>query len=136
MNTVKFISVILFLISIVSCKNDFNPKDVLQKENEFELKVELGNKKNYLDSIIIKTIYKDSPKIIKLSDWFTNSPDGWESRSFITSWAAPEISLISKNIRFLVYKDGVVMIFEDKNGKEKEYVKKANLSEFNFLIEK
>jgi hypothetical protein len=136
MSRIKFISAITLLISIASCKNDFNPKNILLSENEFELKIELGNKKNYLDSIIVSTIYKDSPKINKLCDWFTKSPEGWKYKNFIPSFATPEISLISNDIRFLVYTDGVVLIFKDKDGKEKEYVKKTNISEFDYLIEK
>jgi hypothetical protein len=136
MSTIKFISTIIILISIVSCTNEFNPKELIRTENEFELKVDLGNKKSFLDSIIVKTIIKNSPEINKLCDWFTSNPEGWEYRNFVPSWAAPDISLISNNIRFLVYNDGVVMIFKDKDGKEKEYVKKANISDFNFLTEK
>jgi hypothetical protein len=132
----KFIVVIILLISMVPCKEDTSISDIFKREKEFQMRRSLGDKKNVFDSTNIVTVYKDAPYLNTLIDWIKNNPKGWEHRRFIPSWATPEISLISNNITFLIYKDGVVMILKDRNGREQEYVKKASLSEFAFLIEK
>jgi hypothetical protein len=132
----KFIVVIILLISMVPCKENTSMPDIFKREKEFQMRVSPGDKKNVLDSSDIVTVYKDAPYLNILIDWINNNSKGWDHRRFIPSWATPEISLISTNIKFLIYKDGVVLILKDRNGKEQEYVKKTNLSEFAFLLEK
>jgi hypothetical protein len=127
-----FASVILLLL-MASCTHSIKPNEILRSENEFKLTIAIGDK-NYLDSMDVKKIPKGSQIINKLSDWFTNNPDGWKIS--IDSWATPDISLISDNFRLLIFKNGgVVVSFPEKNGKQNQYVKRVPFSEFNFFIQ-
>jgi hypothetical protein len=129
----KIFAGLILLLLMASCTHSINPNEILRSENEFKLTVAIGDK-NYLDSMDVKKIPKGSRIINKLSDWFTNNPDGWKIS--IDSWATPDISLISDNFRLLIYKNGgVVVSFPEKNGKQNQYVKRVPFSEFDFLIE-
>jgi hypothetical protein len=132
MEIIKYIVGIFFFSVIVSCKQDIKPDEILKRGNDFKLTIHLGDKYTS-DSTIIKTINKDSLQINKLKDWLTNNLHGWESS--IASWATPDISLIGSDFRLLIYKDGAVIGFTDRKGKSKQYTKKVDKSEFNFLIE-
>jgi len=120
----------LLLIFTISCGQNLNFDEILKNENQFELKVNPNDNAN-LDSTLIKRINADSELILDLKVWLKNNPDNWESS--IASWAQPEISLISNNFRLLIFKDFIVISFTDKSGKQKQYTKVTDISEFIFL---
>ncbi len=132
MEIIKCIIGIFLFSVIVSCRQDIKPDEIFKRANDFKLTIHLGDKYTS-DSTIIKIVNKNSLKINKLKDWLTNNLHGWESS--IVSWATPEISLIGTDFRLLIYKDGAVIGFTDRKGKAKQYTKKVDKSEFNFLIE-
>jgi hypothetical protein len=132
MEIIKYIVGIFFFSVIVSCRQYIKPDEIFKMENDFKLTIHFGDKYTS-DTTIIITINKNSGKINKLNDWLINNPDGWQSS--IASWATPDISLIGSDFRLLIYKDGAVIGFTDSKGKAKQYTKKVDKSEFNFLIE-
>ena len=131
MKTFKII-VGIFILLFTSCEQDINPNEILNKENDFKLTIHFGDKYSS-DSSKVKTIIKGSEKFIKLKDWITNNPVDWKSS--IDSWAAPDISLIGNDFRFLIFKNFVVIGFKDKTGKPRQYIKSVDKSTFDFLIE-
>ncbi|WP_321279153.1 hypothetical protein [Marinifilum fragile] len=122
----------LFLLILISCGQAIKPDEILNKENDFKLTIHTENKYSS-DSSIVKIINKDSEKITKLKNWISKNSDGWESS--IASWATPDISLIGTDFRLLIFKDEVVVGFTDKNGKARQYTKRVNKAEFDFLID-
>ena len=130
MKTFKIITG-LFLLILISCGQTIYPDEILKREIDFKLTIH--NENNYSsDSSTVKIINKDSEKIAELKDWFSNNSDGWESS--IASWATPDISLIGTDFRLLIFKDGVVIGFTDKNGNAKQFTRRVNKTEFAFLI--
>lgn len=127
---IKYIGFLLVIFTI-SCGQNLNFEDILKNEKQFELKVNPSGDIN-LDSSLTTKINADSKIIDSLKTWFKNNPDNWESS--IASWATPDISLTSNDFRLLIFKDGVVIGFVDKSGKQRQYTKATDKSEFNFLI--
>jgi len=126
---IKYIGFLLLFFTI-SCGQTLEFDEILKIEKEFELKVN-PNGNIVLDSALTKRIDADSEIIFNLKTWLRNNPDNWESS--IASWATPDISLISNDFRLLIFKDFVVVGFTDKTGKQKQYTKDADKSEFNFM---
>ncbi len=122
----------LLLIFTISCGQNPNFAEILKSEKQFELKFNLSGD-IYLDSSLTIRINADSKKIADLKAWFKNNPDNWESS--IASWATPDIFLTSNDFRLLIFNDFVVVGFVDKSGKQRQYKKAADKSEFNFLTE-
>lgn len=122
----------ILLIFTISCGYTLDFEEILKNEKQFELKVN-PNGNLSLDSSLTTKINADSKIIAKLKTWFENNPDGWESS--IASWATPDIFLTSNDFRLLIFKDFVVVCFADKSGKQRQYTKSADKSEFNFLID-
>ena len=121
----------LLLIFTISCGHNLDFEEILKNEKQFELKFNPSGDIN-LDSSLTTKINADSKIIDSLKTWFKNNPDGWESS--IASWATSDIFLTSNDFRLLIFKDFVVVGFADKSGKQKQYTKEADKSEFNFLI--
>ncbi len=132
MMLIKQFSVILFLIILISCGVEIRTDEIFNKESELRLQICLGDKYTS-DSSRIEILTKDSEKIAKVKEWFTNNPDKWKSS--IASWAPADISLIGKDFRLLIYKDGVVVGFTDKEGKQRQFTRQTDKSDFDFLIE-
>ncbi len=122
----------LFLVTFISCGKYINPDEVLNREKYFKLIIHEGNKYSSDDSIVT-IINKDSEKIVNLKNWISNNSNGWKSSK--ASWATPDISLIGTDFRLLIFNDGVVIGFKDKNGNAREYTKLTNEKEFDFLID-
>jgi hypothetical protein len=120
----------LLLFFTISCGQTLEFDEILKDEKQFELKVN-PNGNIVLDSALTKRIDADSEIILNFRTWLRNNPDNWESS--VASWATSDISLISNDFRFLIFKDFVVVGFVDKTGKHKQYAKDADKSEFNFL---
>jgi len=123
----------LLLIFTISCGQNIDFEEILKNEKQFELNIN-PNGNLYLDSSSVTKINADSKIIDKLKNWFKNNPAGWKSS--IASWATPDISLIGSDFSLLIFKDFVVVGFADKSGKQKQYTKEADKSEFNFLTGK
>tara|TARA_R110002050_G_scaffold300321_1_gene469156 strand:- start:318 stop:722 length:405 start_codon:yes stop_codon:yes gene_type:complete len=122
----------VLLIFTISCGQNLDFEEILKNEKQFELKVN-PNGNLSLDNSLTTKINADSKIIANLKTWFKNNPDNWESS--IASWATPDISLTGNDFRFLVFKDFVVVGFTDKSGKQKQYTKNSNETEFNFFTE-
>ena len=122
----------LLIIFTISCGQNLDFEEILKNKKQFELKVNPNGNLN-LDSSLIKKINTDSKIITNLKTWLKNNPDNWENS--IASWATCEILLTSDDFRLLIFKDFVVVGFEDKSGKQRQFTKEANKSEFNFLTE-
>ena len=129
----KYLVGIFLLILLASCKQEINLDEIYSKETNFKLTIYKGDKYNP-DSTITKTINKYSEILDNLRLWTSKNSDGWKSST--ASWSNPDISLIGSDFRLLIYNDGVVIAFTDKNGKPIQLVKKVNKSEFDFLTEK
>lgn len=123
----------ILLIFTISCGQNLDFSEILKNEKQFDLKINPNGNLN-LDSSSITKINADSKIIDKLKTWFKNNPDGWESS--IASWATPDIFLTSNDFRLLIFKDFVVVGFVDKSGKQRQYTKSVDKSEFNFLTDK
>ncbi len=128
---IKYIGFIL-LIFTISCGQNLDFEEILKNETQFELKVN-PNGNLSLDSSLTTKINADSKIIANLKTWVKNNPDNWKSS--VASWTTPDISLTGNGFRFLVFKDFVVVGFKDKSGKQKQYTKDTNETEFNFLTE-
>jgi hypothetical protein len=128
----KCLAGIFILILLVSCNQNIKLDEILSREINFKLTIVLRDK-NTSDSVITKSINKDSEIIKKLRLWLKMNPDGWASS--MASWAPSDISLIGADFRLLIHKDGVVIGFTDRKGKAKQLVKKVDISEFSFLTE-
>ncbi len=120
----------LLIIFTISCGQNLDFEEILKNEKHFELKFNPRGDIN-LDSSLTTKINADSKIIDSLRIWFKNNPDNWDSS--IASWATPDISLTGNDFRFLVFKDFVVVGFMDKSGKQNQYTKNTNETEFNFL---
>ena len=123
----------LLLIFTISCGQNLDFEEILKSEKQFELKFNPRGDIN-LDSSLTTKINADSEIIADLKTWFKNNPDNWENS--IASWATPDIFLTSNDFRLLIFKDFVVVGFVDKSGKQRQYTKAADQSEFNFLTDK
>ncbi|PCH67360.1 MAG: hypothetical protein COC06_11380 [Bacteroidales bacterium] len=130
----KMIKNIIFLLLIftISCGQNLDFEEILKNEKQFELKIN-PNENLSLDSSLATKINADSKIITNLKTWFKNNPDNWEIS--IASWATPDILLTSNDFRLLIFKDFVVVGFADKSGKQRQYTKGADKSEFNFLTD-
>ncbi len=122
----------LLLIFTISCGQNLDFEEILKNEKQFELKFNPSGDIN-LDSSLTTKINANSEIIDKLKIWFKNNPDNWESS--IDSWATPDIFLTSNDFRLLIFKDFVVVGFADKSGKQRQYTKSTDKSEFNFLTD-
>jgi hypothetical protein len=122
----------LLLIFTISCGQNLDFEEILKSEKQFELKVN-PNGNLSLDNSMTTKINADSEIIVNLKSWFKNNPDNWESS--IASWATPDILLMSNDFRLLIFKDFIVVSFTDKSGKQNQYTKDTDKSEFNFLTE-
>jgi alpha-tubulin suppressor-like RCC1 family protein len=122
----RFILILLSAFA-VSCSHNLDVNEILYKENELHLRVGFT-----LDSTKFITISKDSKKFNELTDWFAKNSEGWKSSP--ASWATPDIFLWGDDFRLLVFSDGAVIGFTDGKGKQKQYTKQVNKSEFNFLL--
>lgn len=124
--------IFLLLIFTISCGQNLDFEEILKNEKQFELKIN-PNENLSLDSSLATKINADSKIITNLKTWFKNNPDNWEIS--IASWATPDILLTSNDFRLLIFKDFVVVGFADKSGKQRQYTKGADKSEFNFLTD-
>lgn len=124
--------VFLLLIFTISCGQNLDFEEILKNEKQFELKIN-PNENLSLDISLATKINADSKIITNLKTWFKNNPDNWEIS--IASWATPDILLTSNDFRLLIFKDFVVVGFADKSGKQRQYTKGADKSEFNFLTD-
>lgn len=131
MRMIKYIGFLLVIFTI-SCGQNLNFEDILKNEKQFELKGNPSGNIN-LDSSLTTKINADSKIIDSLKTWFKNNPDNWESS--VASWSTPDIFLSSNDFRLLIFKDGVVVVFVDKSGKQRQYTKAVDKSEFNFLTD-
>ena len=122
----------LLIIFTISCGQNLDFEEILKNEKHFKLKFNPKGDIN-LDSSLATKVYADSKIIDNLNTWFKNNPDNWNSS--IASWAPPDISLIGNDFRFLIFNDFVVVGFADKSGKQKQYIKEVDKSEFSFLTE-
>jgi hypothetical protein len=121
----------LFLLIKISWGRAIYSDEILDRENDFNLTIRNENKYSS-DTTKVKIINKYSEKIAELKDWILNNSEGWESS--IASWITPEISLIGIDFRLMIFKDGVVIGFTDKNGNARQYTKQVDKTEFDFLI--
>jgi hypothetical protein len=118
---------------IIACGKSQNTLEVLPVQSKLILTFK-GNDKSDVESIKVKMIEPNSDIHKKLNNWLAHNKKGWENTS-IGSWSLPDISLIGKYFKLLVYKDSVVLGFADHTGTMKEFTKKVDESEFGFLKE-
>lgn len=122
----------ILLTFLISCGQEINPDEILKKETELKLTIH-SKANNASDNLTTSTIFVNSEVIIKMKDWLTRNPDGWQNS--IASWATPDISVTGKNFRMLIFENVIVIGFTDKTGKEIQYTKQIEKKEFDFLTE-
>jgi hypothetical protein len=124
---------ILIATSIsISCTEKININEVFENENEYILRTQISDNS---DSENTKTLSlnNSSKEIIELRKWFNENSKQWNPS--IDSWAQPKVFLNGKNFRLLIFKNFVVIGFNDKKGNPKQYTKEIESNEFHFLTE-
>ncbi|MEH0154080.1 hypothetical protein V6R21_08010 [Limibacter armeniacum] len=128
----RLLFILLVFVVFQSCAQSIDLNDLKISDRDF--KVTYWKKDSAgLDSTITSVINKDSKELKSLTDWLINNSTGWGNS--IASFASPNISLTSGNLRFLIFKDFVVIGYSDKNNKSRQLTKKVDIKEFGFLIE-
>ncbi len=130
----KNISIIIAsLILTNSCGKSIDPELLFKNESSFNLIIHDTINGTY-SNLVSDTITIDSEKITKLKEWLVDNSSHWKGS--IASYAMSNISIIGNDFRFLIYKDFVVIGFVDNMGKQRQYTRPANRSDFDFLINK
>lgn len=130
MKPLKYLQGMLTFLMMVSCSHNLDLSEVFKQETYLKLSIYSNNK--IIPEIISQdSICNNSEKWGKLLNWLSENSMGW--RSSIASYSNPDLSLIGKNFRLLIYKNGVVIGFTNQLGEEEQMVKDINESEFNFL---
>lgn len=125
--------VIAIIILTISCGKSIDPEFILKNESTFSLIVHDIKDGTYFN-LVSDTITTDSEKILRLKIWLEDHSSHWKGS--IASYAISNISIIGNQFRFLIYKNFVVVGFVDKMGKQQQYTKATNWSDFDFLIDK
>jgi len=115
---------------MISCGQDIKPDEILRDEIEFKLTI-YAKPSNSLDILSTKSIPKNSKIINELEEWLTRNSDGW--RNSIISYTTPDISLIGKDFRLLIFENLIVIGFTDTTGKSKQFTKQVAKKELEFL---
>lgn len=120
----------LLMILTYSCAENINSNELLKNESKLNLTIYQSDSLSINSSLDLKI---SSFRIKKLCDWLDTNKTDWKNS--IASFAQPSISLIGEDFRMLIFKDFVVVGFTDSNGKQRQFTRQINFTEFNFLIE-
>ena len=123
--TLTIIFVLFIIIILTGCKTEININDYIDKNAS--LKFKIGR-----DSFEYTDIEVNSNKYKKLIQWGNENVSGWQMTpaSYIS-----DICVIQGEFRLLTSfnSNGVVIGFNDKNGKPKQYNKAIIKGELDFL---
>lgn len=123
----------LFFILFQSCKKSIDKNDIQILNKELKVTFWYNDSSNE-QKISINKITNNSEKLKNITEWLSNNTNGWENS--IISYAQPEISLSNENFRLLIFTDFVVIGYLDKNNTPKQFTKRIDLNEFEFLKNK
>jgi hypothetical protein len=127
-----FIGILIVMSISISCTEKININEVLENENEYTLRIQMCDINNSENSFTLP-LNNSSKEIIELRNWFNKNSNQWNSS--IDSWAQPKVFLNGKDFRLLIFNNFVVVGFNDKKGRPKQYTKEIEYKEFHFLTE-
>lgn len=127
---------ITLVLSLVmgSCQTDLDMKDIIDQNSSFTLIIRTVDKETGLSKTETEEIEVNSVKWNKLIDFAKNNIDHWQSSpaSYIGN-----IYVTQNDFRLIYTKGttGTVITFMDKEGEPKQYIKKIEKGELDFLTE-
>lgn len=126
---IRFLLFILNICILTSCTSNINFNEIIDKNKALELRIS-KNDSSFPEHFEIPA---HSEKFIRLTKWADNNTTGWES-SFASY--KPEVFVGQGNFRLLYWtgKDGVIIGFTDKGEKPRQYSKKIEKGELDFLV--
>lgn len=132
----QIITIITLILSLAmtSCQTELELNDVIDQKSPFTLTISTVNSETGHSSNETEIIKVNSEKWIKLVDFTKNNLDGWKSSpaSYIG-----DIYVSQGDFRLTHKKgsNGVVFAFTDKESDPKQYTKKIDKGELEFLTE-
>ena len=132
----QIITIIALILSLAmtSCQTDLELNDVIDQNSPFTLTIRTVDPEKGLSLNETEEIKVNSEKWIKLVDFSKNNLDDWQSSpaSYIG-----DIYVSQGDFRLIHTKgsNGVVFAFTDKEGNPKQYTKKIDNGELDFLTE-
>lgn len=125
---------LVFSLALTSCQTDLDLNDIIDQNSSFTLTIRTVDKETGLSSNQTEEIEVNSKKWNRLVDFAKNNMDDWQSSpaSYIG-----DIYVTQNDFRLIHTKGttGVVIAFTDKEGEPRQYTKKIEKSELDFLTE-
>lgn len=119
---------------LFSCAKTIEFGKIIDKSKSFEIKKDI--RKTQTKSIYKREIRTKSKKWEQFNNWLNNNKDGWKSTpiSYLT-----EITITQDEFGLLFFNDekdeSVVIYYTDEQGEGKQYQKKIEKGELDFIIE-
>jgi len=125
---------LVFSLALVSCQTDLDINDSIDQNSSFTLTIRTVDKETILCTNRTEEIEVNSEKWNKLVDFLMNNINDWQSSpaSYIG-----DIYVTQDDFRLIYTKGttGAVIAFTDKKGEPKQYAKKIENGELDFLTE-
>ena len=121
-------------LAITSCQTDLELNNVIDQKSPFTLTIRTVDSETGLSTNETEEINVNSEKWTRLVDFAKQNMDGWQPspESYIG-----DVYVTQGNFRMIYTKgsDGVVIAFTDNEGDPKQYTKKIDKGELDFLTE-
>ena len=128
------ITVLTLSLAMTSCQTDLELNDVIDQKSPFTLTIRTVDPKTGLSSNETEELKVNSEKWIKLIDFAKNNLDDWQSSpaSYIG-----DIYVLQGDFKLIHTKgtNGIVFAFTDREGNAKQFTKKIDNGELDFLTE-
>jgi hypothetical protein len=127
-------STLLIGLAMTSCQSDLDIKDIIDQEANLLLTTSSVDSETSFSTNETEEIKVNSEKWNKLLSFAESNMDGW--RSSPASYLG-NIYVLQDDFRLIYTKgsEGVVISFMDKNAEPKQYVKKIDKGELDFLTD-
>ncbi len=126
----RILTLSLFLMILtISCAQIVDSNELFKNESVLKLNIYQTDSVCSDNSVALEIA---SPIVKELRSWIDNNKTDWKSS--IASFAQPTISVIGDDFRMLIFKDFVVVGFNDNKGKQKQFTKKTDYNDFEFLL--
>ncbi len=127
-NKIWIYILIMCSVGIVSsCSLDIEKEDLIN----FNEPLTLTLRDSVYNEISITTILPFTPKYIQLKEWFKENSNGWHNSP---ASYMPRHTLTSEKFGLMIFENGIVITYRDKDNKPRQISKSIAVDEFDFLI--
>lgn len=134
MKHLVYIITLIFSLGLISCQKDIDINDCIDQNAEFDLSIRTVDTDTGFSTSQSEKIKVESEKWIKLINFAKNNLNGWQS-SPASHIGDVYVSQGSFKLTYTKGSSGVVISFNDKDNNPKQYIKKINKGELDFLVE-